>query len=595
MKKIRILAIAPYEGMAEIITSLSQERDDIEVTVKVGDLQIGLSIAKELSYDNYDVILSRGGTADLIRSELDIPVVDTPLSAYDMLRSIKMAESYSGKFAIAGFQSITNSAHMLCDLLQMDVKIITFETSEQVLPLMQTLKNQNYSLVICDMIGSSTAQNLGLNSILVPSGTESISEALDAAVKLVNASQHVNRERDIFQTALSRGEDDFIILDPRGNLWFSSLAANPMRSQILNMANTFLPAFMKTDGQLFERQFNDCILEISNQHILYEDMLYTLLRIHKKEPLFKEEDQSIAIYNKHEEKKADFNIYYNSANHVGNVHTLIEEYSRTTYPVLITGEVGTGKDKAAALIYEQGPYQNAPYYVIDCSMLNERKWNTLITSENSPLNNIQTTIYMKSAGELSSQQLEKLSVFWEQTKLSKQNRMIFSVILDKQTNPAVLNYLTNQVSCLLLPLPPLRERKTDIPSIATLYINQYNAVLGKQIVGFEPKAMELLQGFSWPHNLDQMNRIIKEMVILTKSSYITAETVRVLLKQELLTNFPISPIGYEPQIDIHQTLDDITYDIIQLTLNEENMNKEKAAKRLGISRSTLWRILKSHE
>lgn len=77
-----------------------------------------------LAHNNYDVILSRGGTAKLIRSAVDLPVAEISISGYDILRTIKLAQNYSGKFAIAGFSSITENAHMICDLLQYDIDIL---------------------------------------------------------------------------------------------------------------------------------------------------------------------------------------------------------------------------------------------------------------------------------------------------------------------------------------------------------------------------------------------------------------------------------------------------------------------------------------
>lgn len=594
MRKIKILAIAPYEGMAETISSLSSTREDIDITVRIGDLKEGLSIAKELCHNNYDVIISRGGTADLIRGELDIPVIDAPLSAYDMLRSLKMAENYSGKFAVAGFQSITSCARMLCDLLQLDVDIYTFETPEMVLPVLKSLKVHDYNLVVCDMIGSSTAQEIGLNSILIPSGTESIISALDEAVKLVNASRYALKQKDIFQKALFGDEDDYIIFDSKGNLWFSSLTASPFHKQILHMVNTYLPAFIKTDGQLFERKIGSDMLKIRNRHIFYDGKQYTLLKLNKKEVLFPDMDKSISIYNKADEKPGEFPAYNHGANFVGDTHKLISEYSSTSFPVLITGEIGTGKDKAASLIYENGPYQNAPYYVIDCGLLGERKWNTLIDSENSPLSTVHTTIYLKDIGTLSKSQLSKLFTYIEHTNLHKRNRLIFSLTAKENETGMIRNYLTNHLSCLLLYLPALRDRLDDIPSIATLYINQLNSSLGKQIVGFDSEAMDLIRTFSWPHNLDQFHRIIRELVIITKTSYITAKSVELILRQEAPSD--CMPAG-RPQLnglDISRTLDEINYDIICATLAQKNMNKEMAARQLGISRSTLWRILKSH-
>lgn len=177
----------------------------------------------------------------------------------------------------------------------------------------------------------------------------------------------------------------------------------------------------------------------------------------------------------------------------------------------------------------------------------------------------------------------------------KRNRLIFSIVSNGEEESIIQSYLANQLSCLILKLPPLRDRTEDIPSIATLYINQLNAAIGKQIVGFEPNAMELMKSYQWPHNLDQLKRIIKELVTITKTSYITADNVRYFLDSEMPTEQKMLSDDGMIRVDPLQTLDEITFGIIKNILNETKMSKEKAANRLGISRSTLWRILKTHD
>lgn len=148
----------------------------------------------------------------------------------------------------------------------------------------------------------------------------------------------------------------------------------------------------------------------------------------------------------------------------------------------------------------------------------------------------------------------------------------------------------NALSCLVLRLPPLRERIEDLPNIATLYISQANIELGRQIVGFEADAMELMKDFNWSHNLDQFKRVIHQLVVLSEDYYISAALVRRVLKQENPRNSKVPRPGYEI-VNTQQSLEEITYDIVRMILEQEGMNRSKAAERLKISRSTLWRML----
>jgi DNA-binding NtrC family response regulator len=150
--------------------------------------------------------------------------------------------------------------------------------------------------------------------------------------------------------------------------------------------------------------------------------------------------------------------------------------------------------------------------------------------------------------------------------------------------------LEKRLSCLSLHLLPLRERSDDIPSITALYLHKLNVSLGKQIIGLEAEAMELFTAFPWTHNLDQLQHVLKELAVVTKTPYITYNDVKYFLDQET----PTMPSLPSVDLDLSQTLDEINYQIILTVLAEEHENKEKTASRLGISRSTLWRILKTH-
>ena len=125
-----ILGIAPYDGMQAAMERVAEEFPNVRLDAYTGDLEAGAAIVRSCQMDQYDVIISRGGTADRGREVTDLPVVSIQLSGYDVLRAIKMAENYSNLYAIVGFPSITQPAHTLCDLLRLDMDIITIHTLE---------------------------------------------------------------------------------------------------------------------------------------------------------------------------------------------------------------------------------------------------------------------------------------------------------------------------------------------------------------------------------------------------------------------------------------------------------------------------------
>lgn len=101
--KIQVLAIVPYEGMKFSLSEVASQRQDMEIEIHIGDLEKGLDIVNALPLDSYDVILSRGGTAQMLRDATELPVVEISLSVYDILRSLRLAQNYTLRHAICGF------------------------------------------------------------------------------------------------------------------------------------------------------------------------------------------------------------------------------------------------------------------------------------------------------------------------------------------------------------------------------------------------------------------------------------------------------------------------------------------------------------
>lgn len=173
--------------------------------------------------------------------------------------------------------------------------------------------------------------------------------------------------------------------------------------------------------------------------------------------------------------------------------------------------------------------------------------------------------------------------------LHHSNRLLFSFSFKEDgTMTERCDKIVQMFSCFVLTIPPLRTRKDKISSLTSLYINLLNMKLAKEISGFENDAMELLQNFDWPGNYNQFKRILTELVTLTDTPHIKTETVSNLLLQEQPTLFPSN---HSETLDLNRTLDEINLDIILRVLAEENNHQVATAKRLGISRSTLWRIL----
>ena len=149
-----------------------------------------------------------------------------------------------------------------------------------------------------------------------------------------------------------------------------------------------------------------------------------------------------------------------------------------------------------------------------------------------------------------------------------------------------------RLGALTLELPPLRSRSDEIPSLSSLYLNSLNLELGKQISGFEPRAIEMLRQYPWPNNYTQFKNLLRSLATLTNGPYIRSSSVADLLsKERSLRSAPAAHPAAVVSTDTSRTLESIIGEVVQQTVAAHGGNRAAAARQLGISRTTLWRYL----
>ena len=140
---IRVLGIAPYEGMKALMSNLAEEYPQMDLSLFVGDRELGLEIAKANFHGNYDVVISRGDTATMLRRDLSIPVVEIEVSMYDLLCTLKLAGSLSGGIAFVAAASVAESARLLCKAMDLTMDIRTYDEHHMVEPILLELRQEH--------------------------------------------------------------------------------------------------------------------------------------------------------------------------------------------------------------------------------------------------------------------------------------------------------------------------------------------------------------------------------------------------------------------------------------------------------------------
>ena len=289
---------------------------------------------------------------------------------------------------------------------------------------------------------------------------------------------------------------------------------------------------------------------------------------------------------------------------------LISDISTTDSNVLIQGESGTGKEVIARAIHNESLRKDGPFVVINCAAYPE----TLLHSElfghekgaftgairRKPGRFEQAdggTIFLDEIGEVSlPTQVILLRVIQErrferiggEETLSTDARIIAAT--NRNLKKAMADGIFREdlywrLNVISINVPPLRERKEDIPQLVTNFIELYNQRLAKNIQSFSPESMDLIFSHNWPGNVRELENAVERSMVLAKEDIIVPGD----LPSELRTE------------EFHVSLPDRTADLelrekahIRSVLEQCDWNKYKAAKMMGISRSTLYSKIRKH-
>ena len=310
--------------------------------------------------------------------------------------------------------------------------------------------------------------------------------------------------------------------------------------------------------------------------------------------------------------KYSFRNIIGKSHEMQEVYHLIRSVARTNVTAIIQGDTGTGKELVARAIHYESPRAGEPFVVVHCAALPEtlleselfghvRGAFTGATSDRKGRFQLadRGTLFLDEISEVSPSTQVKLLRVLENKQFERvgdsrttqvdvrlicaTNRNLKQMISDG-TFREDLYYRINVVS---LRLPPLRERDEDIPLLVRHFIEKYNRETGKQVGKVHPDTMDILIDYAWPGNVRELENAIGHAFVHCRGDIILPEH----LPQDISE---AGPAGTENALKMLESLEDVEKAAITEMLKRCKGNRSRAAKRLGIGRSSLWRKIKKY-
>jgi DNA-binding NtrC family response regulator len=291
------------------------------------------------------------------------------------------------------------------------------------------------------------------------------------------------------------------------------------------------------------------------------------------------------------------------------IYDLIERIHDSSNNVLITGESGTGKDLVAKAIHYSGTRKEGPFIAVNCAAIPE----TLLESElfgykRGAFTDAKTdkkglifgategTLFLDEITEMSPLLQAKLLRVIEEKEvrpLGDTNAHAIDVRIISASNRDMKDHIHQgrfredlyyRLKVIDIELPPLRERREDIPLLVQHFIGKFGKE-PKRVSGVSEDTLKILINYSWPGNVRELENIIQRAMTLSQREVILPEDLPTSLLQEVDENL------VEKGLRVKYTLDQLEKEYIKKVLIEVGGNKSKAAERLGLDRKTLYRKL----
>ncbi|WP_319416876.1 sigma 54-interacting transcriptional regulator [Marispirochaeta aestuarii] len=626
---MNILFIAPY---LDLVKTAGETLKDSPYQVKVllGDLEKGLQIAHdELVRSQVDVIVSRGGTASLLRQNLQIPVFEIDVTAFDLLRVVYPYVKRGSKVAVVGYENVVSGARSLAEILGVELGYFLVQHREKIDSVLDRVKNWGADILIGDTVSITTAQGRNINCELVRSGPEAIRATVEAAARFYDHMHEGIVRSNRLHTILEHTDKGVIYLDSEDTIEIINskaekiLGVSRYRLTGTKISSDLIPGQIgesvhgKNRNRLIQIDGKDFLLEVSAVRVdgIREATLLFLQSTgyyHDMEGMIRQQLTSRGLI-----ANDTFDSIVARSKIMLKTVERARRFSRTDSTVLLLGETGCGKEIFAQSIHNASPRSDGPFIGVNCAALPD----SLLESElfgyaegaftgarkggKPGLFELahKGTIFLDEVNDMSNAvQARFLRVLQEKKLMRIGDNKIFDIdiriiaasnkdLLEEAEAGRFRKDLYYRLKILDIEIPPLRKRAEDIvPLFAAFYSTAKNRN-SVPVDCISDKLYEVMIQYPWPGNVRQLRNFAEKVAVLTSLEE-EREEVYLDLIDELKSEHSTKTYTAAKSTDGEaKTLREIEEEIIRQRWELNDRNVSRTARELGIDRVTLRKKL----
>ncbi|MQL52059.1 AAA domain-containing protein [Desulfofundulus thermobenzoicus] len=627
MRGLKIALIAPYDELSRLASEVCVELGE-NIAIATGDLVEGVSVAKQFIEQGMEVLISRGGTATAIRASVNVPVVEIAISGFDIIRAINQARRKGRKIGVVGFKNVIYGSKSLAEILDVEIHELVIGSSSEAQEAIKEARDQRVDVLVGDVVATRMAREYGLESVLITSGKEAISQAIREAHEIGAVRQQERARAEQLKTILEFAFEGIVAVDQQGYINLMNPEAEKLlqldRDQVIGKQAAYvLPEIPFKEVLEFGRiRFGD--LSRINGNLLVHNVVPVIISNQTMGAVATIQDikhiQAVEEKARKEQYAKGLVAHYSLADIV-TTSPLVQEvinkaqkFARVDSTILIHGETGTGKELFAQGIHNASQRKKGPFVAVNCAALTESILESeLFGYEEGAFTGAKKggkkglfelahggTIFLDEIGELSPNIQARLLRVLQEKEIMRVGgdkvipvdvRIIAATHRDLQElirQDKFRRDLYYRLSTLILNIPPLRERLEDIPVLVRVLCRDLAGKLQLKPPEFSHEAIKMLKQYTWPGNIRELKNLLERVVVLKNGGTVEAADIDKLIDNGSPGSAFISLSG---PVKLTGTLAEIEEQLI-LEAVKRSRNREEAAKKLGISTTTLWRKLK---
>ena len=651
-----ILVISPYPELAEIVLKVIGNADDVDVRVTRMDQAVELALQAEAQ--GYQVIVSRGlTTSKILKSDVNIPVIDIRISGYDILRAYTEAKRLGDKVGIVDVEDVILGVcgfeKIVGDNL---VKYTCKNDLDDIAKGINYLKSQGVNVVIGKIAMAKEARKQGMEALFITSSFETVRDVIMDARRVKEVRKQEERKAQQLKALLNFTYDGIIALDRHSKItlfskvaedlsgWTARKAMNKKITEVIPNAGCqhLLVSGRPELGAVFKIGHTKVVG--NRVPIVVDNQIEGVVTTFQKLDILQKIESKVrrTLSEKGLTARSRFDSIIGDSAALKNTVTLAKEYAAIDSTILIHGKTGTGKEIFAQAIHNESRRKHEPFIAINCAALPE---NLLESELFGYVEGAFTgarqggkagvfeiahggTLMLDEVGEMTPRLQSRFLRVIEQREVMRlgDSRVI---PINVRLIAATHRYLRGMVSTgefredlfyrlnvLTLPIPQLQDRDDDVILIAEHFLKKFYKDQNKPDGIFSTRSIKILLQYDWPGNIRQLRNVMERLSVMTAGGVIRSSEV----KKALQIQDVISSENGETTLSPDQLSRDIPYSgmpklmdtrsscsrplqlsrqksrherqLILDVLEECNGNKTEASKKLGISRTTLWRKLR---